>query len=202
MQGQSQGGTGVGGYGYGTPGQPGSLTPRGYGGYGYDYGYGGASRTYGGARGSAGRSPLGYSRGYGYGSGRGNTYGGYGAGGYGAAGAGRYGAQTAPGQFGQNFQRAYRPLNATPGAPFLGVTLDPHYPNSAVVTYVHANSAAARYGLRPGDTITELNGQPVSSGEELAGLIAQLAPGTPITVRITRPQSLVVQGTVGSYSPQ
>ena len=41
-------------------------------------------------------------------------------------------------------------------------------------------------GLQPGDIITHINGQAVSNGSSEINLIADLAPGDPIELRVIR----------------
>jgi len=76
---------------------------------------------------------------------------------------------------------------------FLGVVLDDRYQEMAVVRQVYPQSPAAQAGLRPGDTITAINGERVRSPHELSDDVAQLQPGTPIQLQFSRPQSRSVE---------
>ncbi len=56
----------------------------------------------------------------------------------------------------------------------------------AEVTSVETGGPAARAGLRAGDIITEVNGQPVRDNTELVSLITATRPGTTIPLRVVR----------------
>ena len=71
----------------------------------------------------------------------------------------------------------------------LGVSTlgDPRRPlNPPVVGLVDADSPAARAGIRVGDLITHLNGQPVSSDQEAMNRIAAMMPGSTVKIRVQR----------------
>ena len=66
----------------------------------------------------------------------------------------------------------------------------------AYVGHIHPGSVAERIGLRPGDTITSLNGQPVSTAADLEKALAQLASGARLAFGIVRgTQTLTLEGT-------
>ncbi len=71
---------------------------------------------------------------------------------------------------------------------FLGVsTEEPSFGEAgALVTQVVAGSPAAQAGLQEGDVITEVDGQPVRSYEELVTGIRARQPGTKLKVTYTR----------------
>jgi serine protease Do len=56
----------------------------------------------------------------------------------------------------------------------------------ALVTQVEANSPGAKAGLKTGDVITQLDGQPVSDAGELQVQVGQKQPGTKIELSVIR----------------
>lgn len=69
---------------------------------------------------------------------------------------------------------------------WLGVYLDMRYDDYAVVEAVEVGSAADRAGIRAGDWIMGINGQPVRSPAHLSQLIRGLEPGTKIDVEVAQ----------------
>ena len=59
-------------------------------------------------------------------------------------------------------------------------------PDGALVANVAPNSAAAAAGLKSGDVITEVNGQPIVRSGELSSLIGLSAPGEKVTFKVWR----------------
>ena len=59
-------------------------------------------------------------------------------------------------------------------------------PDGALVSQVAAGSAAARHGLRAGDVITEVNGQPVQRSGQLSTLIGMSRPGELARLKVWR----------------
>jgi serine protease Do len=59
-------------------------------------------------------------------------------------------------------------------------------PDGALVANVTPNSAAAAAGLKSGDVITEVNGQPVVRSGELSSLIGLAAPGDKVKLKVWR----------------
>ncbi len=55
-----------------------------------------------------------------------------------------------------------------------------------IIAGVQRNGPAGRAGLRPGDILTHINGQPAIDSKTSMGLIAGFAPATRITLRILR----------------
>ncbi len=55
-----------------------------------------------------------------------------------------------------------------------------------IITGVLQNGPAARGGIRPGDVITAVNGQPVSNVSQLLTAVAALKPGTPAPMTVLR----------------
>lgn len=56
----------------------------------------------------------------------------------------------------------------------------------AYIGRVHANSPAAKAGLRPGDVIVALAGQPIKTATDLERLIAALKPGSRVPIEYIR----------------
>jgi serine protease Do len=59
-------------------------------------------------------------------------------------------------------------------------------PEGALVSSVGPGSPAARAGLRPGDVILALNGEALQGSGDLAGRVADLAPGTEAKLEVWR----------------
>jgi len=72
------------------------------------------------------------------------------------------------------------------GRAYLGVTLASSFGGGAVISSVVAGGPAAGAGLQAGDIITAINGTPVSTPDDVATVLADLAPGGKITVAVTR----------------
>ena len=58
--------------------------------------------------------------------------------------------------------------------------------SGVLVAAVERNGPALRGGLRPGDVVTAVNGQPVDTARGLIRQIAQAAPGTPVRLTLRR----------------
>ena len=56
----------------------------------------------------------------------------------------------------------------------------------ALVAQVPAGGAAAKAGMEPGDVITEYNGRPVASRDDLVKMVIATKPGTSVPVKILR----------------
>ena len=72
-----------------------------------------------------------------------------------------------------------------------------------IVTSISPNSPASKAGIKQGDVILSINGVNVNNGNDLRNHVAQTAPGTEITVGISRggsEQSMKV--TLGELQPQ
>jgi putative serine protease PepD len=84
---------------------------------------------------------------------------------------------------------------------FLGVELASGLQSGAVVVAVLAGSPAARAGIRAGDLITAIDSTAVSSPEDVAGVLATLAPGQRVRVSFTTPSgaSRTVTVRLGQY---
>ncbi len=62
-------------------------------------------------------------------------------------------------------------------------------PDGALIAQVAEGSAAQKAGLKPGDVITEVNGQPVRQSGALSSLIGMAAPGERVKLKIWRERS-------------
>jgi Do/DeqQ family serine protease len=81
----------------------------------------------------------------------------------------------------------------------LGVTQGP----GVVVYQVQAGSGAERAGLRQGDVISALNGQPVTDPNTFRNTIASTQPGTEVTLTVKRDgNERQVRATLGEFTPQ
>jgi serine protease Do len=59
-------------------------------------------------------------------------------------------------------------------------------PDGALVSDVAAGGAAEKAGLRAGDVVLALNGQPIERSGDLAGLVARATPGDRVTLDVMR----------------
>ena len=81
----------------------------------------------------------------------------------------------------------------------LGVTQGP----GVVVYQVQSGSAADRAGLRQGDVITALNGQPVTDPNSFRNAIASTPPGSEVTLTVKREGAeRQVRATLGEFTPE
>jgi serine protease Do len=62
-------------------------------------------------------------------------------------------------------------------------------PDGALVSQVAPDSAAQRAGLKPGDVITEVNGQALQRSGELSVLVGMSAPGDKVQLKVWRDKS-------------
>ncbi|MDE2275034.1 MAG: PDZ domain-containing protein, partial [Burkholderiales bacterium] len=58
--------------------------------------------------------------------------------------------------------------------------------DGVLITGVLRNGPAARGGVRPGDVVLQVSGQPVHDSGELIAAVAALAPGTRATLQLQR----------------
>jgi serine protease Do len=64
-------------------------------------------------------------------------------------------------------------------------------PDGALVASVAPDSAAAKAGLKPGDVITEIDGQPIVQSGELSSRIGLKAPGDTVQLKVARDRKTV-----------
>jgi len=62
-------------------------------------------------------------------------------------------------------------------------------PDGALIASVSPDSAAATAGLKPGDVVTEINGEPIVRSGDLSSRISLAAPGDTIRLKIWRDRS-------------
>ena len=65
----------------------------------------------------------------------------------------------------------------------LGLSADA---KGVAISDVTADSPAEKAGIKRGDTVLSINGQDVTTAEDLRNIIAQLPPGTKVTLKLTR----------------
>jgi putative serine protease PepD len=70
--------------------------------------------------------------------------------------------------------------------PFLGVSLAETGTGGALIGSVEAGSPAAQAGLRPGDLITAIDGQPISSADDVVAVVQGDHVGQAVTVTYSR----------------
>ncbi|HEX4672087.1 MAG TPA: PDZ domain-containing protein [Solirubrobacteraceae bacterium] len=88
----------------------------------------------------------------------------------------------------------------TPGHTWLGLQTVSQMGNSgATVLVVDAGGPAQHAGVQPGDVITQVDGQPITSPAVLDAAIASKQPGQQVQLLVNRyGQSLVLYATLGS----
>ena len=94
---------------------------------------------------------------------------------------------------------------------YLGVALNDVTPDNAkffnltgntgaLIAQVTPNSPASRAGLKQGDVVTAVNGQPVETGSDLQVVVSEKAPGTKLQMNVERNgQPEKIELTVGEY---
>jgi len=75
--------------------------------------------------------------------------------------------------------------------------------DGALVSSVAPDSAAAAAGLKPGDVITEVNGEPVVRSGNLSSLIGMSAPGERVKLKVWRDRAeRTIEAKLGSASSE
>lgn len=72
------------------------------------------------------------------------------------------------------------------GGAYLGVSFDPRIGDAAVVRAVTPDSPAERAGVQPGDAIVALNGNAVSSPQDVVQMVASMRPGQRVDLELSR----------------
>jgi serine protease Do len=75
-------------------------------------------------------------------------------------------------------------MTAVPREDYESFGLKSH--NGAVVSTVIPSGAAEKGGIKPGDVITEYNGRPVTTTQELQKMVTGTKPGTSVPVKVVR----------------
>jgi S1-C subfamily serine protease len=79
-----------------------------------------------------------------------------------------------------------RPRQVRGGRAHLGVRFDLDVQSAAMISSVTPGSPAEAAGLRPGDIITIINGEPITSYQQVMQFLAALRPGNQLDIRFTR----------------
>ncbi|HEY6903323.1 MAG TPA: DegQ family serine endoprotease [Candidatus Acidoferrales bacterium] len=82
--------------------------------------------------------------------------------------------------------RGYLGLLPQDVSPTLAKQFNVNHPGGALVGQVEPDTPAAKAGLKRGDVILSLNGQPVNSANDLRLRISQTAPGTTVKLGVSR----------------
>ena len=69
---------------------------------------------------------------------------------------------------------------------YVGVELSPTSTGGAQISSVSSGSPASSAGIQPGDVVTAINGQAISSTEQFIATVDNYAPGQQITVTVKR----------------
>ena len=89
-----------------------------------------------------------------------------------------------------------------PVTPEIAASLNLSEAKGVIVASVVPNSAAARAGIRQGDVIMALNGEPVQDGNSLRNRVASSQPGTEIKMTVMRDgQEQQLTAKLGEYQP-
>jgi membrane-associated protease RseP (regulator of RpoE activity) len=81
--------------------------------------------------------------------------------------------------------------------PYLGITFDPEFSDSAVARSVAPGGPAEQAGIQPGDTIEAINDRPVSSYHDAYEIVEAMRPGEIIDIDFSRRLSGRTQAVIG-----
>lgn len=87
---------------------------------------------------------------------------------------------------GEEIERGFLGVGIVPVSDDLADSLGLPRNRGEFVQSVQEDGAADRAGIRPGDVVTAINGQPVTNDQSLSFLIANIAPGTRIPIDLLR----------------
>jgi Do/DeqQ family serine protease len=100
-------------------------------------------------------------------------------------------------------QRGALGIGIQPVTPEIAASLKLSDAKGVIVHSVRPNSAAAQAGLRQGDVITALNGEPVEDGNRLRNRVAGTQPGTEVKLTIIRDgKEQQLSTKLGEYQPE
>ncbi len=99
---------------------------------------------------------------------------------------------------GEEIQRGFLGVSIQPVNDDLADSLGLQRNRGEFVQSVQSDGAAEKAGIKPGDVVTKINGQEVTSEQTLSFLVANIAPGTRIPIELLREgQTISVNATVG-----
>lgn len=87
---------------------------------------------------------------------------------------------------GEEIERGFLGIGLNPMTDDFADSLGLPHNRGEIIQNVQPESPAERAGLRPGDIVTEVNGRKVTSEQTVSYLIATLAPGTRVPIKILR----------------
>jgi S1-C subfamily serine protease len=90
-------------------------------------------------------------------------------------------------------------IPASPTGAYLGIELNSHYRNAAIVSRVLPGTPAAQAGLQEGDRIFAINNRPINSPNELIYWVGQMQGGDTIEISFERAHDVEV--TLGARTP-
>jgi C-terminal processing protease CtpA/Prc len=93
-------------------------------------------------------------------------------------------------------RRAYSLDSRGMSRAYLGVTFDPNYREFAVIREVKSDSPAEKIGLKPGDTLTHVNGQEVRTLQHAVQMLGSMPADEEFEIEFDRPQHQAVRVTM------
>jgi len=84
------------------------------------------------------------------------------------------------------------PVPSRPDGAYLGVELNPQFPEAAIVSKVAPGSPAEQAGLKEGDRIWAIDNDRIETTGDLILLVSRLEPGAEVEIHFSRPQSVRV----------